>query len=116
MTLENIIDCALEGDVFAANLIKEAGTYLGYGLMNTIYAYNPDTIVLSRLFAAAGDLYLDAIRKILKKRLNSVLYRRIRIEFSNLTQDPVILGMVSMVTDHFFMTPSNILGLKANGA
>ena len=110
--LADIIECALERDKFSINLIREAGTYLGYGIMNTIYTYNPDTIVLSRLFVNAGDLYLDPVRKVLKKRLPAIIDEKIRVEFSSLTQDPVILGMVSLVTDNLFMTPSYILGLK----
>jgi len=114
LRLDHIIECALEKDKYACDLIREAGTYLGYGLINAIYAFNPDTIVLSRLFAKADDLYLNAVKKILKERLSPIFYERIRVEFSNLTHDPVLLGVVSLVTDHLFTTPSYIMGLGTN--
>jgi predicted NBD/HSP70 family sugar kinase len=116
LSLENIIQGALKGDLFAVKLIREAGTFLGYGLMNAIYAYNPDTVVLSRQFAVAGDLYLDAVRQVLSDRLLPTIFNRIKVEFSNLTQDPVLMGVVSLVTDYLFMNPSYILGLKAETA
>ena len=117
--LGEIIDCALKGDKFAADLIRKAGRFLGYGIMNAIYAYNPDTIILSRRFFAAGDLYLNAIREVLRERLLPVFFDRIKLEFSALDADPVLLGVVSLVTDKIFMTPSYILELsqaKRNGA
>ena len=110
--LEQIIGCALKGDKLAVNLIRQAGRFLGYGLVNAIHAYNPDTIVLSRCFFAAGDLYLDAVREVLKERLLPVIYSRIRLEFSTLKADSVLLGVVSLVTDKIFMTPSYIIGLS----
>jgi predicted NBD/HSP70 family sugar kinase len=112
LSFKNIIRGALEEDPFAVKLIREAGTFLGYGLMNAIYAYNPDTIVLSRQFSAAGELYLNAVRQVLKERLPPVIFTRLKVEFSNLTQDPVLMGVVSLVTDSIFMSPSHILNIK----
>ena len=107
--LSQIIDAALSGDSFAESLIREAGTYLGYGLVSVIYMYNPGIIVLSRQFAAAGDLFLDAVRKVLNERLAPALSGAVRLVFSRITEDPVLMGMVALVTDAAFMTPASII-------
>ncbi len=109
--LESIVQAALEGDTFSADLIRQAGTFLGYGLINAIYAYNPDMIVLSREFAQAGDLYLNAVKEVLQARLLPIIYNELRIEFSKLTHDPVLMGAVALVTDFIFMNPSYIVKL-----
>lgn len=110
--LDRIIHHALEGDEFSASLIREAGTFLGYGLINVVYAYNPDIIVLSRQFAAAGDLFLDAVRQALEARLLPSLCQGLRVEFSGITKDPVLMGMTALVTDFIFMNPSYIASLE----
>lgn len=109
--LDHIIQAALDRDTFATSLIRQAGTFLGYGLINAIYAYNPDMIVLSREFVQAGDLYLDAVKEVLKNRLLPLIYDELRIEFSSLTHDPVLMGAVALVTDFIFMNPSYIVKL-----
>jgi len=108
--LDTIISAALRNDTFAATLVREAGTYLGYGLVNAVHAYNPDIIVLSHQFSKAGNLYLDAVREVLKKRLLPSIYDKLRIEFSSLQQDTVLMGAVALVTDLIFMNPSDIVG------
>ena len=109
--LDGIIQAARRGDDFAASLIREAGTFLGYGLMNVVYTYNPDMIVLSREFSQAGDLFLDPVKEVLRARLLPVFYDGLRIEFSRLAQDPVLMGTVALVTDLIFMNPSYIVSL-----
>ncbi len=118
--LQDIIELALKGDTFSISLIEQAGTFLGYGLVNAIYAYNPDLVVLSREFSQAGDLFLNAVKKVLQSRLLPVIYSGLKIEFSALKQDPVLMGVIALVTDYIFMNPSSIPGLSAvprkNGA
>lgn len=111
LRLSQIIEAAIAGDEFAESLIVNAGTYLGFGLISVIYMYNPGIIVLSRQFAAAGDLFLEPVRRVLKERLPASLADRIRVTFSNITSDPVLMGMVALITDTAFMNPSSIIEL-----
>jgi len=115
INLEAIISAALRGDPFAVTLICEAGTYLGYGLVNAVHAYNPELIILSHQFSKAGDLYLDAVNEALRTRLLPDIYKKLRVEFSVLEQDAVLMGAVALVTDFIFMNPSDIVGRGGTG-
>lgn len=112
VTLSAIIEAALKGDDFARRLIQNAGTYLGYGLVTTIYTYNPDIIILSRQFYEAGSLFLDAVRQVLDTRLLPSVSRSVRVVFSKIAKDPVLMGMVALVTDSVFMNPTSITSLN----
>lgn len=112
MTLSAIIQAALDGDTFSYQLIQDAGTYLGYGLITAIYAYNPDIIILSRQFSQAGDLFLEAVRKVLDERLLPSVSKSVRIVFSKIAKDPVLMGMVALVTDSVFMNPASIISFN----
>lgn len=112
ITLSSIIRAALEGDAFSHQLIRDSGTYLGYGLITAIYAYNPDIIILSRQFSEAGDLFLNAVRKVLDERLLPSVSKSVRVVFSKIAEDPVLMGMVALVTDSVFMNPASIISLN----
>ena len=111
-SLADVIDAAKKGDSYAVSLLHEAGTNLGYGLINVIYMYNPGVIVLSRQFSGAGDLFLDAVRDVLRRRLPKEIADAVRVVFSSLTEDPVLMGMAALVTDSAFKTPSEALDIR----
>jgi predicted NBD/HSP70 family sugar kinase len=110
--LTEIIDLAIDGDAFSIELIQEAGTFLGIGLINTIYAYNPDRIVLSRQFSKAGNIFLDAAKHVLQTRMLPAISKNVSVTFSTIDKDPVLIGAVALVTDLIFKNPSVFMKLS----
>lgn len=60
---------AAESDEPLAGILEETGRYLGIGLLQVIYAYNPEAIIIGGPLAQAGDFVLDAARKEVRERI-----------------------------------------------
>ena len=109
LTLRDVLDAARAGDSLAEEMVRRSARYLGYGLVSMVYVYNPDLIILSEEFAEAGDLYLDEIRLVLAERLQPALRDNIRLAFTRLPYDPVIMGTVAVIVSWIMKTPSQHL-------
>ncbi len=68
LTAEDVQQAALEGDVVALRVIKEAGHYLGLGLVNLVHVFNPDGIVIGGGVSHMGDLILEPARDVVRQR------------------------------------------------
>ncbi len=62
ITAAHVVEAAKEGDPFAVQILKEAGTYMGIGIANVIQMLNPERIILGTIAVHAGDLILEPIR------------------------------------------------------
>ncbi len=58
-------DAAAGGDALALAVIREAGRWLGLGLVNLIHLFNPQVIVCGGSVAMLGDLIFDAAREVI---------------------------------------------------
>lgn len=54
---------AAESDEQLAGILAETGRYLGIGLLQVIYAYNPEAIIIGGPLAQAGEYVLSPARK-----------------------------------------------------
>lgn len=104
--LEDVVAAARAGDAFAREMLARSARFLAYGLVSAVYAYNPDMIVLSEEFSGAGEMYLDEIRAVLRERLLPALYENIRVCFSTLKNDTVIMGAVALATNMILQNPT----------
>ncbi|MEG2208416.1 MAG: ROK family protein, partial [Clostridia bacterium] len=111
LTSQSIISAAKAGDALALKHLKRIARYLGFGLVNTIYTYNPDLIILSEEFSQAGDLYLSEIREVFAARLRPAIAERVRLRFSCLEGDVVLIGAITLVIDRIMQSPSRYLDL-----
>jgi glucokinase len=62
ITAAHVVEAAKEGDVFAQQILDEAGTYMGVGIANLIQILNPERIIIGTIAVHAGDLILAPIR------------------------------------------------------
>ncbi|BBW95621.1 ROK family protein [Geobacillus icigianus] len=60
---------AAESDEQLARILEEAGRYLGIGLLQTVYAYNPEAVIIGGSLAQAGQHVLDPARQEVKRRI-----------------------------------------------
>jgi glucokinase len=68
LTAEDVQRAALEGDAVALRVIKEAGHYLGLGLVNLAHVLNPNGIVIGGGVSHMGDLILEPAREVVRRR------------------------------------------------
>jgi glucokinase len=62
-------EAALAGDALALARVREAGAWLGLGLVNLLHLFNPAAIVLGGSVMRLGDLYLDPARQVIGEHI-----------------------------------------------
>jgi glucokinase len=65
---EEVQRAALDGDAVAQRVVREAGHYLGLGLVNLVHVFNPDGIVIGGGVSHMGDLILEPAREVVRRR------------------------------------------------
>ena len=63
----DIFDAAAAGDHLAEKIVDETAYYLGVGAMNMMHTIDPDMIAYAGGMIAAGDGFLNRIRKHVKE-------------------------------------------------
>ncbi len=102
---------ARKGNKKAIKVVDEIATYLGYGCVTLINAYNPDIIVIGDILAQ--DLLLPRVKEVIKERIIPEMYEKIKIEISSLNIDSTLYGAAAIATDRLLRRPSEYL--KTNG-
>lgn len=108
-----IFKAANSGDELSLKLTEEVGTYIGYGIVTLMNAYDPNTIVISNEMAAGGEKLLNEAKRVAKERLISCLYDDVDIVLSDFSGDSVLYGAAAVATDHLLRKPNILIhGLK----
>lgn len=90
---------ASEADSFAVEIVREAGTYLGWGLVSLLNLFNPAMIVIGGSVADMGDLLLQPAREVLCRYSLRGEKDPIRIVRAQLGNDAGIVGAASLIWD-----------------
>lgn len=104
-----VFDAARDGNQTARDVMREIATYIGYGCVTLIYAYNPDVIIIGDIVSHGGDMLLDTIRDVVRQRIIPDLYATVQIRLSNLAVDPTLYGAAAVATDKVLQMPSAFL-------
>lgn len=70
-------EAAVAGDPLALRVVKEAGQWLGLGLVNLIHLFNPQAIVLGGSVVQLGDLLLEPAIAVIRE---NILYEKFYCE------------------------------------
>lgn len=100
--MSTIIEALENGDVFAIELISQAGNYLGKGIAGLIHIFNPDTIIIGGKVAGAQHFLLDSIHQSLNKYTIHRIKQDTEIIVSSLEEKVKLLGAVAMVMNKLF--------------
>jgi glucokinase len=92
LTPAAVRDAAANGDGYAADLLNEAGFYLGIGLANVITFFAPDRVVLGGGLTALGDWLLAPARESLRKHCHTVDLDNVQIVEAALGLDAGMVG------------------------
>lgn len=68
ITARNVADAARCGDLTAQQIIAEAGAQLGVALAGLVNLINPNMVVVGGGVAQIGDLFLEPVRREVKRR------------------------------------------------
>lgn len=106
LTARDIFMAADFGDELAKMLVEEVGTYIGYGIVTLVNAYDPNVIVISNEMAQGGARLLSAAKKVAKERLLPCIYDGVSIELTDFLSDPVLYGAAAVATDQLLQRPN----------
>lgn len=99
---EQVVRLAREKNPAAERAIREAAGELGAGLVNLIWALNPDTIALGDYAAEGWDLVRGPLMSAVQSRVAPYLLARLRIYPSANGANAALLGSIAVVLDRFF--------------
>jgi len=89
---------AQRGDPLALDVLRQAGEYLGLGLVSLLHLFNPDIVVIGGSVSKAGDLLLGPAREVVRRRcLSEAYWRETPIVLAELGDDVGLLGALCLV-------------------
>jgi glucokinase len=99
ITAKVVHQAAEKGDVVAVDLFRKAGKYLGLGLVNLMYLFNPGLVAIGGGVTKAGDLLLVPMRATFQDRINQVFWRKCAIVAPALGEDVCLMGAAILASD-----------------
>jgi glucokinase len=92
ITSKEIFDASAAGDALAEKIVEDTAFYLAVGAMNMMHTIDPDMVVYGGGMIAAGDGFLDRIRRHVKKLAFPVPAAKTQIRYALLGGDAGFIG------------------------
>ena len=92
ITADTVEVAARGGDSLASEVISEAATYLGVGMVNLVNIFNPEMVIVGGGVAKMGDLLLNPARQVVQERAFQLPAQAVRIVQAQLGDDSGLLG------------------------
>jgi len=105
-SLNSIFSAFDSGDELANKVIKEFSKFLGYGIVNVVNSFNPDTIIIGGEIIQGGSKLLEILKNAVKEHLLPEIYNNTILEFSSLESDEVVLGASLIAINKVLQNPS----------
>lgn len=97
-----VFQAASNGDIFAQQLLKETGEYIGIGLTNLIHTINPAKIIIGGGVSKSGDYILKSMQQTIKTRALTPQAKKTEVVLSGLGDQATALGAVSLLLVELF--------------
>jgi len=97
ITTESVLDAVRGGDEALAEIIANAGRYLGFAVAGLISILNIETVVVAGSAARFGSALLEPLRREMHRRSFPQLARNTHVTASALGADIVILGAAALL-------------------
>lgn len=85
-------EAARQGDVVAVDLFRRAGMYLGIGIVNLMYLFNPGIVVIGGGVSKAGDLLFVPMLATIRQRIHEIYWQDCPIVRAALGDDVCLMG------------------------
>ncbi len=92
ITAEEVGAAAEGGDSLALEVISQAATYLGAGMVNLVNIFNPEMIIVGGGVAQMGELLLAPARQVVEARAFKLPAQAVRIVPAQLGDEAGVLG------------------------
>ncbi|ADU94833.1 ROK family transcriptional regulator [Geobacillus sp. Y412MC52] len=96
---------AAESDEQLARILEETGRYLGVGLLQVIYAYNPESVIIGGPLAQAGEYVIGPARQEVRKRILVKKESEPSIISSKLKEKSCAIGAAASVLEAVVLPP-----------
>ncbi len=92
LTARDVFDASAAGDAVADKLVEETAYYLAIGAVNMMHVIDPDTIVFAGGMVAAGDPFLQRIRRHIQRLAFPVPAEKTIVCYARLGNDAGFIG------------------------
>jgi len=92
ITAEKVEVAAVSGDSLASEVISQAATYLGIGIVNLVNIFNPEMIIVGGGMAKMGDRLLNPARQVVMERAFRLPAQAVCIVPAQLGDDAGVIG------------------------
>jgi glucokinase len=89
---EELFKRAKNKDKFALNLFSEFGIHLGKAVCSLITIIDPEIIIFGGSISKSHKFFEKSMKKTIKEYINKDIYKKLKIEFTDFTQEKAILG------------------------
>ena len=97
LSVNRIVEEALEGDRLARVVVEEAGHHLAVGVAALLNLFNPATVVFGGSLTRAGELLLQPLRETLGERTPSASVKKSQLVISSLGIEGTARGAATLV-------------------
>lgn len=99
---ETIYMAAKMGDSLAINSLAEIGRFIGIGVSYIINLLNPKMIIIGGGVSLAGDLVLDSLIEVARKKSMKECFKDVKIKQSSLKENCGVIGAATLVLNEEF--------------
>jgi glucokinase len=92
LTARDVFTTAAAGDALANKIVEETAFYLAIGANNLMHTIDPDVVVFAGGMTAAGDGFLERIRRHVREVAFPVPAERTQVRFAELGSDAGFIG------------------------
>jgi glucokinase len=92
ITAELVGMAAQGGDSLALEVISQAATYLGVGMVNLVNIFNPEMVIVGGGVAQMADLLIEPARQVVEERAFKLSAQAVRIVPTQLGDEAAVLG------------------------
>lgn len=103
LVIENIIEAAKSGDTLAIELLEDASVNLGIRVAYLVNLFNPEIVIIGGGIEKAGSLFLEPLRRTVRKWAFEEPANVVKIIPAKLGEDSVALGAASIIIRNVFI-------------
>jgi glucokinase len=92
LTARDVFNAAAAGDALADRIVEETAFYLAVGASNLMHTIDPDVVVFAGGMTAAGEGFLERIRRHVREVAFPVPAERTQVRFAELGSDAGFIG------------------------
>ena len=92
ITALEVAEAARRGDLYAQEILRRAGTYIGIAIAGLINLFNPSAVIIGGGVSQVGDIISTPIRQAVRERAMRASEQSVRITTGTLGRRSVLIG------------------------